>query len=88
MMKDRFVPLLLLGKPEKSRFYQSVESGEMPISEKLHHKEIEFIRDWIKACAPNDPVETIPDNCDTGGGGDCDFNDDFCDENDFDNDEF
>lgn len=87
---DRFVPVFLKGDPERSRFYQSVFNGEMPTSQKLHDKEIQFIKDWILACAPNSPVDTIPDNCDDGDDdddGDCDFDDD-CDDDDFDNDDF
>ncbi|MBK24561.1 MAG: hypothetical protein CME70_11255 [Halobacteriovorax sp.] len=92
-MIDRFIPLLKKGLPEKSRLYETVESGEMPIRGRLHDKEIKFIANWIKACAPKEEVTTIPENCEEDGDDDDDDfdNDDFDEDNeedDFDNDEF
>lgn len=91
-MKDRFIPVLIKGHPERSRLFEEVESGSMPIRGKLHKKEIEFIANWIKACAPKKPVNQIPEKCedDDDDDGDDDFGDDDFDEDedDFDNDEF
>lgn len=84
-MVNRFIPLLIKGKPEKSRLYKSVLSGEMPISGKLHSIEIEFIKNWIKACAPKIEVIPAPTNCKSDD--DDDDDDDFGDD-DFNNDEF
>lgn len=95
-MVKRFIPLLKKGKPEISRLYETVESGEMPELGKLHDKEIEFIAKWIKACAPKEEVTTIPEECPTDDDDDDDFGDDddfededdFNNEDEFDNDEF
>ncbi|MBD66218.1 MAG: hypothetical protein CME62_13490 [Halobacteriovoraceae bacterium] len=62
MMKDRFIPLLVKGNPQKSRLYESVESGAMPINGRLKQYEIDYIKDWISACAPEFSDETY--NCD------------------------
>lgn len=93
MMVERFIPLLIVGKPLKSRLFQSVESGEMPERGRLHDKEIAFIAEWIKVCAPNEETGQIPEKCKDAGndddfGDDDDFDDDFDDEDDFDNDGF
>tara|TARA_R110002049_G_scaffold178078_4_gene345278 strand:- start:5419 stop:5928 length:510 start_codon:yes stop_codon:yes gene_type:complete len=83
-MVDRFVPLLLKGKPEKSRLFKSVDSGEMPEEGTLHPAEIEFIKQWIKACAPKETPDTMPDECEND-----DDDDDWGNEDsDFDSDEF
>lgn len=84
-MVSRFIPLLIKGKSEKSRLYQSVESGEMPIKGHLHHLEIKFIKDWIDTCAPKVLAEEDFSSCDTGGGDDDDG--DFDDDDDFNNDD-
>lgn len=77
-MQDRFVPLLIKGKPEKSRFYKSVLSGEMPPKgPKLEPIEIEYISKWIKECAPE--FEGDSPSCDD----DPDDDDDFGDDDDF-----
>ncbi len=96
MMVDRFIPLLKKGFPEKSRLYDVVETGEMPIRERLNDDEIEFIAKWIRACAPNEAVTAIPDSCrsDSNPDDDDDFDSDTFDENpilihdDFDSEEF
>lgn len=62
-MIRRFVPLLIKGKPEVSRLFISVETGEMPEQGKLHEKEIEFISNWIEACAPEETPEVILRDC-------------------------
>lgn len=71
--ESRFIPLFIKGKPEKSRLYQSVESGKMPIEGRLHNKEIEFIWDWIKACAPNNETDDTPSECKDSDDDDFDF---------------
>ena len=63
MMIDRFVPLLKKGDALKSRLFESVDSGMMPIGEKLHPVEIEYIRNWIDACAPDLEISEIPEKC-------------------------
>jgi len=62
-MVDRFIPLLVKGDPEDSRLYHSVETGEMPPKKRLTNEEIEFIHDWIDACAPEETPDSIPDGC-------------------------
>lgn len=84
-MVSRFIPLLIKGEPQKSRLYAEVYKGTMPIRGRLHDKEIEYISNWIKACAPKEATTTIPEKCEDDAGGD---DDDFGDEDDFDNDEF
>lgn len=69
-MVDRFIPLLVKGKPEKSRLFLSVEDGEMPVEGMLSNIEIEFIKKWIEACAPEDTPTSIPDDCSDGGDDD------------------
>ncbi len=83
-MVDRFIPLLIKGKPEKSRLFKSVHSGEMPEEGTLHPKEIEFIKQWIKACAPKNTPILIPAKCQS----DDDDDDDWDNEDDFESDEF
>jgi len=85
-MVDRFVPLLLKGEPEKSRLFKSVDSGEMPEEGTLHPVEIEFIKQWIKACAPKETLTTIPDECSSDDDDDDDDWDD--DDDDFGSDGF
>ena len=69
-MVDRFIPLLVKGKPEKSRLFLSVEDGEMPVEGVLSNIEIEFIKKWIEACAPKETSTSIPDDCRDGGDDD------------------
>jgi hypothetical protein len=69
-MVDRFIPLLVKGKPQKSRLFLSVEDGEMPVEGTLSNVEIEFIKKWIEACAPKETPTSIPDNCDGSGDND------------------
>ena len=71
-MEDRFIPLLIKGDPENSRLYEAVETGDMPVEGTLSNKEIEFIRDWIVACAPKKAQNSIPTNCSDDGDGDDD----------------
>jgi len=85
-MVDRFVPLLIKGKPERSRLFKSVDSGEMPEEGVLHPIEIEFIKQWIKACAPKDTPASIPDECPRDD--DDDEDDDDFDDDDFESDDF
>jgi hypothetical protein len=75
-MIDRFVPLLIKGRPEKSRLFQTVESGEMPEEGTLLDSEVEFIRKWIQACAPKETQSSIPDDCNSGGSDDDEPGDD------------
>ena len=84
-MSPKFIPLLKKGHPDKSRLYDEVFTGNMPIKERLHDKEIAYIANWIKACAPKEETTTIPETCEDDSGGD---DDDFGDEDDFDNDDF
>ena len=65
-MVDRFIPLLVKGKPQKSRLFLSVEDGEMPVDGTLSNVEIEFIKKWIEACAPKETPNSIPDDCEDG----------------------
>ena len=65
-MIDRFIPLLVKGKPQKSRLFLSVEEGEMPVEGTLSNVEIEFIKKWIEACAPKETPNSIPDDCEDG----------------------
>ncbi len=65
-MVDRFIPLLVKGKPQKSRLFLSVEEGEMPVEGTLSNVEIEFIKKWIEACAPKETPNSIPDDCEDG----------------------
>ncbi len=65
-MVDRFIPLLVKGKPQKSRLFLSVEDGEMPVEGTLSNVEIEFIKKWIEACAPKETPNSIPDDCEDG----------------------
>jgi len=109
MMKKRFARLVKKGNPEGSRLYKSFFKDDpeerMPPegSPTLNPTEIQFIYDWIKACAPEKAVDIIPEKCPPTGGGDDDGDDDdfgddldnggddFDDEDDgddFDNDEF
>ena len=65
-MVDRFIPLLVKGKPQKSRLFLSVEEGEMPVDGTLSNIEIEFVKKWIDACAPKETPNSIPDDCEDG----------------------
>ena len=69
-MVDRFIPLLVKGKPQKSRLFLSVEEGEMPVDGTLSNIEIEFVKKWIDACAPKETPTSIPDNCNGNGDND------------------
>ncbi|MFT6631539.1 MAG: hypothetical protein ACJAS4_001488 [Bacteriovoracaceae bacterium] len=96
-MIDRFAPLFILGKGEKSRLVKSLTHTDlerrMPLdANQLSKLEIEFITNWINACAPKETLEEIPDECSTPPGdddddweddddwGDCDDEDDCEDE--------
>ena len=72
--------------PKKSRLWEEVDNGNMPIKERLHQKEIDFIAKWIRACAPNEEITELPKSCEEDDDDDDDFDDDI--EDDFDNDEF
>ena len=62
-MVKRFVPLLVGGKPEISRLFISVDSGEMPPKVRLPKGDVDYIRRWIEACAPKDTPSSIPEKC-------------------------
>lgn len=64
MMKSRFIPLLKKGRPQKSRLFTAVRDGEMPPDGRLKDYEIDYLGEWIQACAPESPTDTIPVNCD------------------------
>ncbi len=68
-MIDRFIPLLVKGRPDKSRLYLSVENGEMPIEGVLSNIEIEFIKKWIEACAPKNTTAIFAEDCDDSDDG-------------------
>ncbi len=74
-MIDRFVPLLVKGKPQISRLFLSVKSGDMPIEGSLQQEEIDFIKKWIEACAPKDELQQIPSECPTSDEDDEDDDD-------------
>ncbi|MCO4795052.1 MAG: hypothetical protein KC493_15150 [Bacteriovoracaceae bacterium] len=91
--EDRFVPILIKGKAEKSRLYKSVLSGEMPAqSSMLSSQEIEYIKRWINNCAPefeNDQADCLDDSDDDDDFGDDDFDDEPVEPtDDFNTDEF
>ena len=86
-MVKRFVPLLIKGKPDTSRLFLTVESGEMPVEGVLHEKEVEFVKKWIEACAPKNEPEEIPTDCPTDDDDDDDDWDDDDDDDDWDDDE-
>ena len=62
-MVKRFVPLIVGGKPEISRLFISVDSGEMPPKVRLPKGDVDYIRRWIEACAPKDTPSSIPEKC-------------------------
>jgi hypothetical protein len=81
-MVKRFVPLLIKGKPDTSRLFLTVESGEMPVEGVLHEKEVEFVKRWIEACAPKNEPEEIPSDCPSDDDDDDDDDDDWDDDDD------
>ena len=61
------VPVIVPGKPEKSRLFKLVHSGEMPKREKkLTPEQIALVREWIANGARTARPE--PDQLAKGGG--------------------
>jgi len=96
-MIDRFAPLFIVGRGERSRLVKSLThtnlEKRMPLeANQLSILEIEFITNWINACAPKETLEEIPDECptppdddweDDDDWGDCDEDDDDCEDEEF-----
>ena len=61
--QDRFIPIFVKGKPDRSRLFITVYKGEMPPKTPLEPEEVAYIKKWIELCGP----DTTKDGCQGSG---------------------